>query len=269
MTATTAPTATTPRATSRASTTVRNLVASELAKLTTTRAARWLIVSAALLAALAISGVVAGGVAQDELATETGLRTVLGHGGLGALLVLVLGILASAGEFRHGTVVDTFLTEPRRTRVVGAKLLTGALVGVATGLLLALTTATTTGIWYAAKDVPLDLASAPVVRSLVGIVLWAALYAAIGVAFGSIIHTPAAAIVSIVVWLFVVETAISGLVSEVGRWLPATAAATLGYAPGFPGEPLLPQAGAGVVLLGWAGLATVGALLATTRRDVT
>jgi len=248
-------------------TTFRSLCASELTKLTTTRAPRWILVSAALLAALAISGLVASGIfSQNELATEAGLRTVFAHGGLAAILPLSLGILISAGEYRHGTVVDTFLTEPRRGRVVSAQLLTGALVGVATGLLVALVAEATVAGWYAAKDVPLDLTSTLVLRSLVGIVLWVGLYAVIGVAVGSIIRAPAAAIVSVVVWLTIVETAVSGLVVEVGRWLPATAASALGNARA---DGLLPQVGAGVVLLGWAALAAAGALFATTRRDVT
>lgn len=246
---------------------LRNLWAAELLKLTTTRAARWILVSVALLAALAISGIVASGaVPQDQLSTDTGLRTVLTHGGLSALLSLILGILISAGEYQHGTVVDTFLTEPRRGRVIGAKLLAGALVGVVAGIACAATTATTVSAWYAAKDVPLDLGSTVVVRSLVGIVLWQLLYTVIGVAVGALIRGQAVAIISVAVWLLVVETAIAGLVVSLGRWLPATAASTLGNAPGAG---LLPQAGAGVVLLGWAAVATVGAVVATARRDVT
>jgi ABC-2 type transport system permease protein len=105
-----------------------------------------------------------------------------------------------------------------------------------------------------------------VLRSLGGIVLWVGLYAVIGVAVGSIIRAPAAAIVSVLIWLTIVETAVSGLVVSVGRWLPATAASALGNAPV---DGLLPQVGAGFVLFGWAALTTAGALIATTRRDVT
>ena len=91
------------------------LVRAEVAKLTSTRAAGWLVLAAAALSALAVSGVVNAGVARSALATETGVRTVLGHGGLAAILPLVLGVLVSAGEYRHGTVVDTFLSEPRHS----------------------------------------------------------------------------------------------------------------------------------------------------------
>ena len=247
-------------------TTFRSLCASELTKLTTTRAPRWILVSAAFLSALAVSGRVASVVlAQDELATDAALRTVFAHGGLGAILPLILGILISAGEYRHGTVVDTFLTEPRRARVIGAKLLAGATAGVVAGIGCAIATAVTASAWYSAKDVTFDLGSTAVVKSLVGIVLWDLLYAVIGVAVGSLIRAQAAAIVTAVVWIFVAETALSGLVVSLGRWLPATAARTVGNAPDAG---LLPQVGAGVVLLGWAAVAAVGAAAVTTRRDV-
>ena len=246
---------------------VGDLLRAELAKLTSTRTAGWLVLSAAALSALAVSGIVAGGaVTQDALATETGLRTVLAHGGMAAILPLILGILISAGEYRHGTVVDTFLTEPRRDRVVGAKLAVGAGVGLVVGVLDAAVTAATAAAWYSAKDVGLDLGSEVAVRSMVGIVVWTMLYGAIGVAVGAMIRTPPAAIVAVVVWLFIAETAVAGLLVDVGRWLPATAASALGNAA-LDGA--LSQVGGGVVLLGWTALAAAGAFAATARRDVT
>lgn len=248
-------------------TSTRPLVSAELTKLATTRAARWIIIAAALLVALAISGAVAsGGVPLSTLGTDAGLRTVLEHGGLTAILPLVVGILISAGEYQHGTVVDTFLTEPRRTLVIGAKLLSGALVGAVAGIGCATVTAMTAAIWYAAKDVPLALGSPVVLASLGGIVAWQTLYTVIGVAVGAIVRAQAAAIVAVVAWVFIAETALSGLVVSLGRWLPATAARALGNAPDAG---LLPQAGAGLVLLAWVAAASIGAVAATARRDVT
>jgi len=248
-------------------TTLRSLVTSELLKLRTVRAARGVLAGAGLLVALAMSGAIAsGGVPLDALGTDTGLRLVLEHGGLPAILTLILGILMTAGEYRHGTVVDTFLTEPRRLRAVVAKLVSGALVGVASGLVCALVAAVTATAWYAAKDVPLDLGSTTAMRSLVGIVAWQALYTVIGVAVGAVVTAQAAAIAVVIAWVFLAETAVAQLVVELGRWLPATAARALGNAPDAG---LLPQAGAGAVLLGWAALLSVGAVVATSRRDLT
>lgn len=244
----------------------RGLVAAEILKLSTTRAARWVLAAGGLLVALAMSGAIAsGGVPLASLGTDDGLRTVMEHGGLPAILPLILGVLMTAGEYRHGTVVDTFLTEPRRSRAVLAQLTAGALVGLASGVVCAVVAAVTAALWYAAKDVPLDLGSPVAVRSLVGIVAWQALYTVIGVAVGAIVRAQAAAIVTVIAWVFIAETAIAGLVVSLGRWLPATAARALGNAPDAG---LLPQVGAAAVLLGWAVLLSVGAIAATARRDL-
>lgn len=242
-------------------------VRAELLKLRTLRSSAWLLVAGAGLSALALSGSVASGaVPTAALATDDGLRIVLQHGGVGAILPLVLGVLMSAGEYRQGSVVDTFLTEPRRARVVLAKLVTGGLLGLVAGVVTCAATAVAATAWYAAKDVPLDLTSTVAVRSLVGVSLWTLLYAAVGVAVGAVLRTPPAAIVAAVVWLFVVESALAGLAVDVGRWLPGTAASALGNAPA---DGLLGQAAGGAVLLGWTVLAALAAVLVTRRRDVT
>ncbi len=39
--------------------------------------------------------------------------------GSAAIIAMILGILSFTSEYRHETITDTFLTEPRRGRVVG------------------------------------------------------------------------------------------------------------------------------------------------------
>ena len=51
------------------------------------------------------------------------------------LLALVLGVLIITGEYRHKTVTPTFLAEPRRGRVVIAKLGVSFGGGIALGVL--------------------------------------------------------------------------------------------------------------------------------------
>ncbi|NMM29571.1 MAG: ABC transporter permease, partial [Cellulomonas sp.] len=82
---------------------------------------------------------------------------------------------------------------------------------------------------------------------------------------GAIVRAQATAMVAAIAWIFIVETAIAGLVVSLGRWLPATAARALGNAPDAG---LLPQVGAAAVLLGWAVVLSAGAIGATARRDL-
>jgi len=244
-------------------------LAGELRKLTSTRAPRWVAASAVGMTVLALSGSVASGViTEDRLRTVDGLRQVLGHGGLAAILALVLGVLATASEYRHGTVVDTLLSEPRRGRVLAAKAAVLAAVGAALGVVAAAAAWFGTAAWYAGKDLdlPATLGDTTVLRTLAGIVAWNALYAVLGVALGTIVRTPAGAIVTAVLWLYVLETAVAGLVTDVAKWLPAMAALALGNAPDGG---LLGQGTAGLVLVGWAAVGIAGAYVASTRRDVT
>src|SRR5207248_6777909 len=48
--------------------------------------------------------------------------------------VLLLGVLGITGEYRHGTVVPSFLITPRRSPVLAAKLIAHAIVGAALSL---------------------------------------------------------------------------------------------------------------------------------------
>lgn len=255
-----------PRSAANGRPTLHTQIVAELTKLTSTRAVRWILPSIGVLVALMMSGVVfSGSVSQDGLATDDGLRIVLEHGSLGAVLTLILGIGISAGEYRHRTAVDTFLTEPRRGRVLLAKLSAGAVVGLVAGLIAAASAVATASVWYAAKDIPLDLGSSVVVRSVAGMAGANLLFTLLGVTVGWLIRGQAVAIVSALIWIFAVETAIAQLLVSAGRWLPWTAGLTLGNAPDAG---LLPQAGAGVVLLGWVAVLSVAAAVAS-RRDVT
>jgi ABC-2 type transport system permease protein len=55
----------------------------------------------------------------------------IGAGGAGPLAA-ILAVAGTAGEFGHRTAAATFLAEPRRARVITAKLITYLLAGAAT-----------------------------------------------------------------------------------------------------------------------------------------
>lgn len=240
------------------------LVGAELAKLTTVRIPRWVLLAQVALLAMAGSGaVVSGALTAQRLATPSGLRLLLAHGGVVAVFSLAVGITLSAGEFRHGTVVDTFLTEPRRGRVMVAKLVAGLVAGLVGGAVVSAATLGLGVAWCTAKGVTFDWSVGW--RSGVGVLLWQALYTVLGVAVGAMIRAQAAAVVAAVAWLFVAETALGQLVGPLARWLPATAASALGNTPG---DTLVSQVTGGAVLAGWTALAAAGAVVLTARRDL-
>src|SRR5689334_7006613 len=108
------------------------MIRSEFRKLSTIRGPWLLLAAGPLLVVAGITGLVQSGANVHDPAIQS---KALAHVGLAALFTLIFGILAVAGEYRHGTVTDTFLSFPDRGRVVAAKLAVYGLVGAAAGLI--------------------------------------------------------------------------------------------------------------------------------------
>lgn len=241
------------------------LIAAEWLKLRTTRLLWAMLPAAVLLSTAAVAGATLSaddaGIALD---TTTGVRRALHVTGTGAILVLVIGIIIAAGEYRTQTATDTFLTTPRRHRVLGAKLVVGALLGAAFGAVTAAVCLGVAALLYQQQDVAFPAGDREVWLTLGGAVLYAALFAVLGVAFGSLIRNQIAAVVAALAWLLVVEQVLVGLVTSAARWFPAAAGQAIVRTP-EPGL-LTPAAGA-VVLLGYGALLTVAGITAAARRD--
>ncbi len=124
-----------------------NLVRAELLKIRTTRMWWGLLIGAVVFAALAasISAAVAGSAQAGapgqnpamtfQLDDPAMLRSIYSQGFSGAyLFAMILGIVGMTGEYRHQTITPTFLATPRRGRVVLAKIVTYAGMGLFYGL---------------------------------------------------------------------------------------------------------------------------------------
>src|SRR5436305_5862211 len=98
----------------------------EIRKALSTRSGLALAGAAILIAPAAMA--IAAGAASEPLTSVTGPIVVTGM--LSALVLISLGVLATAGEWSHGTVQTTYLLEPRRTRVLAAKVVAVAAMGV-------------------------------------------------------------------------------------------------------------------------------------------
>jgi ABC-2 type transport system permease protein len=243
---------------------VRALTVTEWTKLRTVRST-WLIL--AIQQALIVAGVSGLAVADTDLTTPAGVSGLLAHAGIAsAVLSLVLGITAVAGEYRHRSVTDTYLATPTRTPVIIAKLAAYGTVGVLFGAVSAVTGLATTAIWVTAKNGTLDLAAVRADRILIGIVAFNLVYAVLGVSLGALIRNLTAAVAISLVWLVLVETTVANLLGDLGRWLPNRAGMALNTMP-LPG--LLPQWGAALVLAGYATAFAIAATTTTVRRDVT
>ena len=185
------------------------------------------------------------------------------------VLMLLLGVVAFTQEFRYGTITSTYLVEPRRTRILVAKLMTLALVG---GVVTTLTL----------------MVSVPVSAALIGFrggevsfgaTFWTMtaasfvvlpLFGVIGVAIGALVRNQITAVVAVLVWMLAIEQLIITSYPEVGRWMPgATTFVLLQMGPSIdPEGNLLSGSAAALLLAAYTAVAVALALRLSPKRDV-
>lgn len=247
------------------------LIRTELLKLRTTRTVYWMLLGMLAFATLSVVGILATAGRVEgtaELGTDKGLRTVINASSVGWVFVLVLGILAVTGEYRYGTITQTFLTTPYRGLVVASKLVAAAACGLAFAVAAALVTLAVALPWLASKDIEVSLLDPDVTTVLLGVLVANSLYGALGVGVGALVRNQVAAVVIGLAWGFVVEGLLINVVPEVGKWLPAGAASALTRRVTERGE-LLPMWAGGLLFAAYAvAFAIVGSRL-VIRRDVT
>jgi ABC-2 type transport system permease protein len=242
------------------------LVTAEWLKLRTTWFLWATLPALVLLAAVAVAGLVlsseGAGVALFE-PTEGVRQAALHLTSSGAVLVIVLGIIISAGEYRTQTATDTFLTTPRRSRVVAAKLAIGAILGVVLGALSAAVGLPAAYLLFEVEDTAFPAGSEGVWLTLGGVVLCASLFAILGVAFGSLVRNQLVAIVSALVFVLLVEQVLTQSDVAMSELFPGNAGAAVVRTPG---DFLEPGAGAGL-LLAYALAIAVAGMIVVARRD--
>jgi ABC-2 type transport system permease protein len=233
------------------------MIRAEFRKLGTVRST-WLLLGIAQL--IVIGGVSGLMLQRDDATSLTAQRGALAHVGLVSLFSLLVGILTTAGEYRHRTITDALLGAPRRPRLLLAKTVAAAVAGLLFGVVASLTALVTTAIWLSAKGSGL---SSGVGRTVFGGIGWNVAFAVLGVGLGALITNLMAAVAVALAWLALVEGIVAQLVGGAGRWLPFA----LGSALEDRGGP--PQWQAALALAGYAVVFVLAGTVATTRRDIT
>lgn len=241
-----------------------DLLAAEWLKLRTTRLLSGMVAAAVGISLAAVAGKVLTQEGATQLESAEGVRVTLSVTGTGAILVLVLGILISAGEYHHGTAADTFLTTPRRQQVLMAKLTVGASVGAAIGGIISLTALGLATLLYDLEGATFPVDGADVWLILVGTVVYAGLFAVLGVALGSLVRNQVLAVAGALAWFAVVEHTLVNLVPSIGRWLPAAAGQAIVRTPL---DGLLSPLAATVLLVAYGAAVTVAGLRVAMGRD--
>jgi len=192
-------------------------------------------------------------------------RDMLSVLGFAPLFALLFGLLASTSEYRHGTISATLLAAPARPRVVAAKIVASALVGLLLAAIAAAVAAAVGLPWFAARGFEIDGGEA--VRLVAGAVAGGLLWGAFGAGLGAIVKAQVPALVGALAWVLVVESLVQGLVPRVGRFLPGGALSSVLDHGGS--EHSLPTAAGVVLTLAYVAAAGVLGAALTARRDIT
>jgi ABC-type transport system involved in multi-copper enzyme maturation permease subunit len=240
------------------------LVRSELLKLRTTRTVLGLL--AGMVALIVLFTLLNGLVTEESYLFERKNQfQLLANGSIASAFAAVLGVLSLTTEFRHGTIRPTFLAEPRRERVLAAKVIALAVFSLALG-------AVGIGLSYAigricisARDAPLLLSGSDIALVLGGAVAATVLWGAFALAIGAVVRNQVGAIVGLLIWSLLVESILFALVPSVGRYLPGRAASVLTE---IETAHQLPVTAGVAVFCGYLAVAAVAGVVVTVRRDV-
>jgi hypothetical protein len=192
-------------------------------------------------------------------------RELLSVGSLAGVFSALAGALLVTSEYRYGTIRPTVLFNPTRSQVLTAKLIAGALAGLAFGIL---GEAIAWAIGYAileGRGITIVLGSSDILLLTLGGLVGVALWGAIGAGLGAIIRNQVGTVITLLAWGFVVDNLLFGLVPSVGRFMPTRASDAL---MGLKTHHLLSPAVGAIILIAWtAVLAAIGIAL-TARRDI-
>jgi len=199
---------------------------------------------------------------------------------IGYVIPLLFGALATTGEFRHQTLTPTFLATPKRSVVLGGKVVTGALFGVVYAVLALAGSVGLGAIVLSATGTDTLLGEGDTWALFGRIVIAMVLWVIIGIGLGVLIPNQVAVIVIVLAFTQFVEpllrtaAAFWEWTAAVGRFLPGAAGDALvgssiytAFTAGTA-DPLEWWQG-GLVLGAYAALFLVAGALTTWRRDVT
>ena len=184
------------------------LVQAELLKLRTTRTT-YALLGSALVIVLGVLILVLAFVDHGATINDDDLGDLFTFTVIADLLLLSLGIVGAAGEFRHGTITSALLVTPTRWPVIVAKAIAYALVGLVYALATVLLCLVIALPWLAIKDATFDLGGAGWVQPVIGRLLYAMITAVLGVGIGTLFRNQAAGLVVALVYLLAVEQALS------------------------------------------------------------
>lgn len=237
-----------------------NLIRGEAIKMRSTRTAIGFMIAGVALTLL----VVLVSTLADEPSTVNAKRDAITVAPL-FILFVVFGVVGATGEYRHRTVAPAVLIAPDRLRLLSARALAYAVTAAGVALVMQVVSFAI-GIPLMSGNEGDALAFADYAGLLGGGLLSAALGGMLGVGFGALVGNQVAAVVSVLVYLFVVDGLIGVAKSDLIPYTLGTAAPALG---GLSIDEAFGFLGSLAVLAVWTLLFMGLGLLRESRREVT
>ena len=237
------------------------LVRAELLKLRTTRT---FLGYAAAGVLLTLAGVLISILSGDP-ATVQDKRDAIAVGSAISAIVLLYGIVGSASEYRHHTLAPALLVAPGRARLLTARMLAYGVAGLVLGALM-LVIALAVGLPLLAGQPGPDLGGSDYAEIVGGGLVACALTAMLGVGWGALIANQVFAVISAIVWLFILEPLVSPISEDAYAYTISQTATALAGASG-DGK-TLGWGAALAVLAAWTAAFVGVAAAVDSRRDV-
>lgn len=237
-----------------------NLIRGEAIKLRSTRTAIGFTIAGVALMLL----VVLVSTLADDPSTVSAKRDAITVAPV-FILFVVFGVVGATGEYRHRTVAPAILIAPDRIRLLVARTLAYAVTAAGVALVM-LVVAFAIGIPLMAGNGGEALDFADYAGLLGGGLLSAALGGVLGVGFGALVGNQVAGVVSVLVYLFVVDSLIGVAKSDLIPYTLGTAAPALG---GLNIDEAFGFLGSLAVTAAWAAVFLAAGLAREQRREVT